>query len=77
MTVGCPHNHALDNKRQPYVAIQKHGPVDEGFNVLPRGKRFTGLKKQTLAADIQALAEDDPIQHDLRSNPPAFYRQTQ
>jgi len=75
--VACPHDYAFDHECEPDAIVQKHRPVDEGFDNLPREKGFGGRKKKTLAADIQALAENDPVQQESRFDPPALYRQPQ
>jgi hypothetical protein len=59
------------------VTIQQHWPVDKRLDCLTREQSLTGFKEQSLAADIQALAEDDTIQSGMGFNPPALYRQPQ
>lgn len=75
--LACPHDYAFDNERKPDVIIQKHRPVDEGFDDLPWGKSFRGCKEQALAADIQALADNDPVQEESGFDTPALYCQPQ
>src|SRR5580704_8861801 len=58
--VGTSHDHAFDDKSQAYAIIQKNRPVDGGFDQLPRRESFGGCKKQARAADVQALAGNDP-----------------
>ena len=77
MIVGHSDDYACDNECEPYVTVQKHRPVDEGFNDLPREKGFSGLEKQSLAADIQALADNDSIQKRFTFDPSALQCQTQ
>jgi hypothetical protein len=71
LSVGVPHNWTFENEHEPHAIVQKHRPVDGGFNDLPGLKGFSGGKEQTRAADIQGFANNDRAQSVCGFNLPA------
>jgi hypothetical protein len=71
MIASASHHRPFHNKCEPHAIMQAYRPVEERFNNLAWEKDFTGRKQQAFAADIQALADRDPVQTESRPNPPA------
>jgi hypothetical protein len=77
LIAGDSYDRAFNNKSESYAIMQTYRPVDTGFNELSWQKEFASRKQQTLAADIQALADTHRVQKESSSHPPALDRQPQ